>query len=403
MKKILTRLSAGLIAALMLASCNGGNGQGNNTEAPGTTQAPATSGGDTTSNTPTETRPVVGEMTSVLGLDIDKYVKVENIHNLGLTLNVYCDDRRIDEEIYAVAAKNGYYKEDKTGETKKGDVLNISYAGSVEGIYFAGGTAADALIELSDTTGYIEGFDADLYGITPGTTVRTTVTFPENYAEELAGLEAVFEITVNYIYDYCLTDENVADITKGKYTNIADYREYLRNNITIDNLKNFKTDKTNALIEKLGESMEVIAYPEGQVEYYYNEMLNYYMDYAEAYGMSLADFYSYAGLSEESILESSRAYARDDLVCAVICAQAGIEMSDAEYITMLEELAASYGYKNKYEMEEEYGKTYLQNYFAGQLCREYLAENVEITTDYDQYKHMIEEQPESTGGEVTGG
>ena len=149
--------------------------------------------------------------------------------------------------------------------------------------------------------------------------------------------------------------------------------------------------------------LEIKEYPEEIIEYYHSQMLVYYYQYADYYGVTLEEFYEMAGITEEAILEEARSYARDDLLCAAVCGQAGITLSEADYISMLDTLAAQLGYKNKYELEAEQGKNYFRNYFAGQLCNKYLMENVKVNTDYDQYKHLLENKTETTtGGAVTG-
>jgi len=48
---------------------------------------------------------------------------------------------------------------------------------------------------------YIDDFEEQLIGSHPGDVVEVNVTFPENYGNEsLNGKDAVFEVTVNGIY-----------------------------------------------------------------------------------------------------------------------------------------------------------------------------------------------------------
>ncbi|MBQ8388738.1 MAG: FKBP-type peptidyl-prolyl cis-trans isomerase [Clostridia bacterium] len=403
MNKIFLKLSAGLLAALMLVSCNGQKPTDDNKPDDSKPAVTNPTVNDTTGDNPDETVPTVKDPIDMLALDIGKYVELSDLSELEIDLNVYCDDEALEAGLVELAAGVGYYREEKNRLTQRGDVLNIDFAGSIDGVYFDGGTATDAPITLDEITGYIDGFDADLYGIMPGTTVKTKVKFPDNYkATELAGLEAVFEITVNYIYDYFMTDENVSELTKGEYTSLADFRVYYRKQMIIENLKNFDNNKWSLILEAVNGALEIKEYPEGLVEYYHSQMLVYYYEYADYYGVTLKEFYEMAGISEESVLKSAQDYARDDLLCAAVCNQAGIVLSEADYISMLDQLAAQLGYKNKYELEAEQGKTYFKNYFAGQLCNKYLMENIKVNTDYDQYKHLIETKPETTGGTVTG-
>lgn len=49
---------------------------------------------------------------------------------------------------------------------------------------------------------YIDNFEDQLVGAHPGDEVEVTVTFPDDYGvDELNGKEAVFDVTVNGIYE----------------------------------------------------------------------------------------------------------------------------------------------------------------------------------------------------------
>ena len=49
---------------------------------------------------------------------------------------------------------------------------------------------------------YIDNFEEQLIGVHPGDEVEVTVTFPDDYGvDDLNGKEAVFDVTVNGIYE----------------------------------------------------------------------------------------------------------------------------------------------------------------------------------------------------------
>ena len=57
------------------------------------------------------------------------------------------------------------------------------------------------LITLAGSGTYIDDFEEQLVGAHPGETVKVNVTFPEGYTEELGGKDAVFEVTINGVYE----------------------------------------------------------------------------------------------------------------------------------------------------------------------------------------------------------
>src|SRR5699024_11248235 len=88
-------------------------------------------------------------------------------------------------------------KEDAPAE--EGDTVVIDYQGSVDGEVFEGGSATNYSRELGSYS-FITGIEEQLIGAETGSEVEVKVTFPEDYhAEDLAGKEAVFNVTVHEI------------------------------------------------------------------------------------------------------------------------------------------------------------------------------------------------------------
>ena len=95
------------------------------------------------------------------------------------------------------------YQTDSSLTVADGDKVNIDYVGYVDGTAFDGGDTKGQGTDLTIGSGtYIDNFEEQLIGAHPGDKVEVTVTFPDDYgAEELAGKEAVFDVTVNGIYE----------------------------------------------------------------------------------------------------------------------------------------------------------------------------------------------------------
>ena len=94
------------------------------------------------------------------------------------------------------------YSTDTSLTIEDGDTVNIDYVGSIDGVEFDGGNTQGQGTDLTIGSGsYIDDFEEQLIGAHPGDNVEMTVTFPEDYGnEELNGKEAVFDVTVNGIY-----------------------------------------------------------------------------------------------------------------------------------------------------------------------------------------------------------
>ena len=100
------------------------------------------------------------------------------------------------------SADDASYSTDISLTIEDGDTVNIDYVGSIDGVEFDGGNTQGQGTDLTIGSGrYIDDFEEQLIGAHPGDNVEVTVTFPEDYGnEELNGKEAVFDVTVNGIY-----------------------------------------------------------------------------------------------------------------------------------------------------------------------------------------------------------
>src|SRR5699024_8609039 len=83
---------------------------------------------------------------------------------------------------------------------EEGDIANIDYSGTVDGVVFTGGTAEGYDLTLGSGT-FIAGFEDQIIGHNVGDNFDVTVTFPDDYGDStdeagntitLSGKEAVF-------------------------------------------------------------------------------------------------------------------------------------------------------------------------------------------------------------------
>ena len=153
---------------------------------------------------------------------------------------VKVSDSDVQTEIDTILSS---YNQVTDRKVKKGDTVNIDYKGMVDGKEFDGGTASGASLKIGSGT-FIDGFEDQLIGKMPGETVQVKVTFPKDYqGKEVAGKDAVFETTINYIDETPkLTDKFVKEKLSDRYgyTTVKEMKKTIRDEI-------FKTNKTDYL------------------------------------------------------------------------------------------------------------------------------------------------------------
>ena len=194
---------------------------------------------------------------------IAKYVmaaKVELKEYKGLTVEekaVKVLAKDVDEEIKAEAAKNARI-ESVSRKSKKGDIVNIDFEGFVDGVAFEGGKAEGFDLELGSGS-FIPGYEEQLEGKKAGEEVEVKVTFPAEYhAENLAGKESIFKVTVNEVKAKNLPtidDEFAKDLG---FDDLASYKKDVKAKLEETLKKEAEADFKNKVLTALTEKNEVV-------------------------------------------------------------------------------------------------------------------------------------------------
>ena len=127
-----------------------------------------------------------------MALEIVPPITLADFKTIKLTrLSSDVTDAEVDEGIARLAEQSKPYAAKPEGATAaKDDRVMISFAGTIDGKPFEGGTGDDATVLIGSNT-FIPGFEDQLIGIGAGETRTLKVKFPEHYqAAHLAGKDA---------------------------------------------------------------------------------------------------------------------------------------------------------------------------------------------------------------------
>ena len=228
-----------------------------------------------------------------------------------------------------------------------GDTVNLDYAGSVDGVAFAGGTAQGQTLKIGSHQ-FIPGFEEQMVGMQIGEEKDLNVTFPEQYhSEELAGKAAVFHVKVNSIQRTELPeldDDFAADVSD--FNTVAEYKDSIVKELTERAEKNNEVTIENALVEKAVDNA-TIDVPHAMI----HEQLDYMMREMEmrmAYqGLRMEDFLKDTGQTREQLEHSYHGEAekrvRIELTLEAIRKAEGIEPTEDEVKKQIEEQAKRMG------------------------------------------------------------
>ena len=326
--------------------------------------------------------------------NVSDYLKLTDDDYKNITVEVPAAQQATDEEVDAEIEMAFHYLEDyddlvekKTkGKVKVGDTVNIDYVGTKDGEEFDGGSAEGYDLEIGSGT-FIDGFEDGLIGKEIGSEVDLDLTFPEDYGvEELNGADVVFHVTLNYVAENPeLTDEIAEKLSGGEYDNVEDYVESVRNSIQEGYDEDYRNNAYTQIMGKLAEMYSLDEYPEENVEYYVNNIMEQYIEpYADMYGVSIEDFISmaYNGLTEEEFREQELIPAAEssltqEIILTAIAEEEGITMTDSELDEKLQEYADSYGVTVE-ELIGDADREMIRSSELQQKVMEWLFENVNI-------------------------
>ena len=180
-----------------------------------------------------------------------------------------------------------------------GDIANIDYSGTVDGVVFTGGTAQGYDLTLGSGS-FIDGFEDQIIGHNIGDSFDVTVTFPDDYGDStdeagntitLSGKEAVFSVTLNSLAVSVLPEATDAWVEENfgasnDLHTVADVDQYFHDSLYDSNL-------TNAIVDYLTENAEISSVPQVLLNYQVCSQLSYYNSYASMFGYeSLDEFLS---------------------------------------------------------------------------------------------------------------
>ena len=317
-----------------------------------------------------------GRWTQVTALD---YVTLPDYTGIEVPSDVHTvTQEQLDSTLSSLLSGYATKKQVLDRAIEDGDTVNIDYVGSVDGVEFEGGSTGGNGTEVTiGVTQYIDDFLEQLIGHKPGESFDVEVTFPDEYHnnEDLAGKDAVFAVTVNYIVEQVtpeLTDDFVQE-------NLKDTYGWSTAQEAMDSIKSDLSWSASAeyLWEQVTSGSQISELPQSMVDYQFNRMLGEYQQMADSYGMTLDEAFSMVGVADEEelrqqYLEDLEANAKDELVLQAIAEDADIHVTEEDVedyfktVVHLEDYSA---------YEQNYGTPYLRRVALNNRVLEYLVDN----------------------------
>lgn len=294
-------------------------------------------------------------------------------------------------------------------KVKKGDTAVIDFEGFDNGVAFEGGKGENHELEIGSGS-FVPGFEDQIIGMKAGEEKDIDITFPENYAENLAGKAVVFHIVCNEVSapEYPeLDDEFAKDVSE--FDTFEDYKADVRANLQKRMDDSAETAFKDEVIRKACENMtgEI---PEVMFEEKVDEFLR---NYAAQFGMNdrdmtRAELLKLFGMNEDSLKFSIRpaaeAQVKTELLLEAVAKAEGLEPTEEELQAYYEKTAKDVG-ATVDDVKRYFGEDFLKNELKKEQAMNLIvgsavAKSADEMDPEEAAKEMKEEFADEVAGEA---
>lgn len=285
-------------------------------------------------------------------------------------------DDELNTQINSILDQYAIYDQIKDRAIADGDVVNIDYVGSVDGEEFSGGnTNGRGTLVTAGSDAYIDDFLTQIIGHTPGETFNVEVTFPDPYENnpDLAGKDAVFVTTINYIQG----DKQVPELTDEFVSQTAALADYGTAQGMKDTIRTSMEDNKadNYVLQKVLDACQFSEFPADLVDQLVNVSMAQFESQASAYGLDMETARSMMGYDSEDAQREAMTAAAQEQLKTVVMLEA---IAKAEGLTVDEDALTNYFSTNVGTNDYSAYQTY---YGRGYLCQAVLLDSaMELVT-----------------------
>ncbi len=232
------------------------------------------------------------------------------------------------------------------GTIEDGDTVVIDFEGFLGDEPFEGGQAENHLLEIGSGQ-FIPGFEEKLVGKETGEH-SIDITFPEEYhAEELAGKDATFKVTVHEMKEKeipALDDEFAKDVDDDVET-LDELKTKKKEELQAQKEQEVENVKREEIIETVTESASVDI-PEAMIQSEVEQMTNEFEQRLQQQGMTMEMYTQFSGQTAEDIQkdmkEDAEKRVKTRLTLEAIFEAEDLEVSDEDVDAEFEKMAGMY-------------------------------------------------------------
>ena len=312
-------------------------------------------------------------VTMIATVPVKPEVKISSYKGMKIKEFAYnVTEEELNAEIARVQDRNARKVAVEGRAAQLGDIANIDFVGTVDGVKFDGGEAEGFDLTLGSGQ-FIPGFEDQVVGMNIGETKDVNGTFPENYqAEALKGKAAVFAVKLNALQAKELpelTDEFIKDAT-GTAT-VEEYKAKTMERLQKQADRRANDATENSILEAIAANAEA-EIPQAMIEREIDGLVQKFEYQLMYQGLKLQDYLEFLKISvadfRKNYEEQAKKNFMSQLIISQIIKEEKLEATAEEIDAKVAEQAASVGKET-----EEYKKNMDPRQF------DYIASDIVIT------------------------
>ena len=293
----------------------------------------------------------------ISSLDLSDYIELADYSKAELTsVKDEITDEDLQGQIDYILDQYATYEpvKDRT-EAVSGDRAVIDFTGRIDGETFDGGSAQDYDLDIGSGR-FIPGFEDGIIGHNKGETFDLDLTFPEQYAEQFAGKDVVFTVTLKELKERIvpeLNDDFVAGLTVkdddgNPITDTETFSDFIHAKMEELAQETYESDLKSEMVTWLENNSEFKKDPPAAVvDRLKDRIADSYKSYAASYGMDLETMLTSMGMNMEAyeadVQDSALLLAKQLMLTRAVAEKEGITLSESDLNEALEEDAAEAG------------------------------------------------------------
>lgn len=192
-------------------------------------------------------------------------------------------------------------------EVKKGNIAVIDFEGFKDGLAFSGGKGENYSLEIGSNT-FIPGFEDGIIGMKKGEEKDLALTFPKDYAADLAGAKVTFHVKVNEIKQRVLPELNeefLKDLNIPNVDTVEKLNKQIEEEILAEKNREIDNKFLDEVLKKATDEMTA----EIEDEIYEEEVNRMYHEFVERMKMQGIDeelYFKYTNTKKEDLRKNMK-------------------------------------------------------------------------------------------------